>query len=183
MNLEGAVLMDFSAISTTFGKDGLQQMFDKMTARFPNRQFYRVTFPEGVTGKDPFEAGPAICMNDIYEYVDAMASCYAVICTEAGAQALAAAVRGEHDCYDLSVRPEICAIIQPMTYNSRVYTFRGVDYRVTVHANNLHDYFTTDGSLGPPEVPYGRYQLMCRRTVEMARSAWEAARAKRAASV
>lgn len=177
VDLRECVLVDLSAISSTIGTQGVSDTMTKMNDRFPGRQFYQVIFPEGVNRNRPPLDGPAIQMNSIYEYVDAIASCYAWVGSEAGGQALAAAVRGEHDVYDLERRPEIVSVISPRTYNSRGYTFRGVDYRVTQdHSNAGTDYWS------PHEVPYERYQLLCRRSVEQARAEWEAdakARAER----
>lgn len=173
INLEQCVLVDFSAISSTITPQGMSDMLTKMNDRFPGKQFYMVTFPDGVSRKDNVMEGPSIQMNSIYEYVDAMASCYAWVGSEAGGQALAAAVRGEHDVYDLVAKPEIICAINKMTYNSRGYTFRGVDYRLVTPEGP--DYFT------PSEVAFERYNLMCRRTVEDARNEWNKAREDKAA--
>lgn len=168
VNLQECVLVDLSAISSSIAPQGISDTMTKMNDRFPGRQFYQVIFPEGVNRNRAPLDGPAIQMNTIYEYVDALASCYAWVGSEAGGQALAAAVRGEHDVYDLAVRPEIISVISPMTYNSRGYTFRGVDYRVTIHGSNSStDYFHVT------ESAYERYQLLCRRSVEQARAEWE----------
>lgn len=176
INLQECVLVDLSAISSSIGAQGVSDTMTKMNDRFPGRQFYQVIFPEGVNRNRAPLDGPAIQMNSIYEYVDAIASCYAWVGSEAGGQALAAAVRGEHDVYDFAVRPEIVSVISPMTFNSRGYTFRGVDYRVTTHSTNAScDYFS------PNEVPYERYQLMCRRSVEQARAEWDKEQAAKAA--
>ncbi len=177
VNLQECVLVDLSAISSSIGAQGVNDTMTKMNDRFPGRQFYQVIFPEGVNRNRPPLDGPAIQMNSIYEYVDAMASCYAWVGSEAGGQALAAAVRGEHDVYDLLARPEIVSVISPRTFNSRGYTFRGVDYRITTdHSNAGTDYWA------PHEVPYERYQLVCRRSVEEARAEWERDAAAREAA-
>lgn len=173
INLEQCVLVDFSAISSTITPQGMSDFLIKMNDRFPGKQFYQVTFPDGISRKDNVMEGPSIQMNSIYEYVDAMKSCAAWIGSEAGGQALAAAVRGEHDVYDLIARPELVCAINKMTYNSRGYTFRGVDYRLVTPDGP--DYFV------PAEQHYERYGLMCRRTVEEARTAYDEAKAKAAA--
>ena len=167
VNLEQCVLLDYAAVSSSIGHQGLDEIQKKVNSRFPNRACYLVTFPDWVVRNKPPVDGPSIQMNSIYEYVDALASCYAWVGSEAGGQALAAAVRGEHDVYDLVARPEIVAVLSPKTYNSRGYTFRGVDYRVTVYGNVSGDYWE------PHEVPYQAYQEMCRRSVEEVREAWK----------
>ena len=171
VNLSEAVLMDLGAVSSQIGTQGIADHWTKMNDRFPGRQFYMVTFKDGIVPtKLPID-GPSIRMNSIYEYVDALASCYAWVGSEAGGQALAAAVRGEHDVYDLDVKPAVISVISPMTYNSRGYTFRGVDYRITRDTtNSSSDYWS------PHEVPYSRYQHICRMSVEQQRAAWDAAR-------
>jgi hypothetical protein len=175
IDLKDAVLVDFSAVSSSMSGQGIMDALDKMTERWPGRTFYKLTFPEGIIRNVPPIDGPSIRMNSIYEYVDALASCHAWVGSEAGGQALAAAVRGEHDVYDLEARPELVAVLSPKTFNSRGYTFRGVDYRVTTTSGYAGDYWT------PAEVPYERYHMMCRKTVEEARDAWAAAKLAREA--
>lgn len=170
IDLRNSVLVDYGAVSSTLAPQALNEMQPKMQDRFGSKSFYMVTFPSGVAQKPPLE-GPSIQMNGIFQYVDALASCAAWVGSEAGGQALAAAVRGEYDAYRMDVHPEVVCVISTMTYNSRGYTFRGVDYRVTIHSSNsTHDYFT------PHEVAYGRYQALCRRSVEEARATWDAER-------
>ena len=171
VDLRECCLADFNAISSSIGEKGIGDMLVKMNERFPARQHYLVKFPDTVAKGAGGLDGPSIVMSTIYEYVDALASCYAWYGSEAGGQALAAAVRGEHDVYDMEARPELVCIISPKTHNSRGYTFRGVDYRVTTHGNYSGDYWE------PHEVPYERYAMMARRTVEEARAAWEASKA------
>jgi len=175
IDLSQAVLADFSAISSSISGQGISDMLLQMNNRFPGKQFYMVTFPEGIIREQPPVDGPSIRVNSIYEYVDALASCYAWIGSEAGGQALAAAVRGEHDVYDMVAHPEIIAVLSPKTFNSRGYTFRGVDYRVTVTGNIAGDYWD------PVEIGRDRYELMCRRSVEEVRATWEAAKLAREA--
>lgn len=172
-DVRDCVLVDLNAISSNIGPRALDWTMQKMNARFPGAMFYMLTFPEGIIREHVPIQGPSIQVNSIYEYVDLLAQCRALVCSEAGCQALAAAVRGEHDVYDLDARPEIVSVITPMTYNSRGYTFRGVDYRVTAQGSNIeNDYFD------PTEVRQHRYELVCRRTVEEARSIWAARKAR-----
>jgi hypothetical protein len=171
IDLGNAVLCEFNSISSEFKPEAIMEMIHRMNERWMyGRQAYVVRFGPGVSRPNAEIDGPAIVMNSIYEYVDAIAGASAWIGSEAGGQALAAAVRGEHDVYDMGVRPEIVCLISPRTFNSRGYTFRGVDYRVTTKTNYDGDYWS------PHEVPYERYQLMARRTVEEARAEWNRTR-------
>lgn len=176
IDVSNTVLVDFSARSTVISAQGLAEHFvTKCHERFKGeREFLMVTFPQGVLAQTPMLDGPSIRMNSIFEYADALAQCYALVCSEAGSQALAAAIRGEHDRYDLAAHPEIISIISPKTFNSNIYNFRGVDYRVCTNtSNNNSDYWT------PCEQPYHSYQVLARRAVEDARAEWDAAHAAR----
>jgi hypothetical protein len=171
IDLSNAVLCEFNSISSEFKPEAIMEHIQRMNERFMyGRQAYIVKFGPGVSRPNAEIDGPAIVMNSIYEYVDAIASCSAWIGSEAGGQALAAAVRGEHDVYDMAARPEIVALISPRTFNSRGYTFRGVDYRVTTKTNYDGDYWN------PHEVPYERYMMIARKTVEDARNEWNSTR-------
>lgn len=182
VDLSQCILVDYSAVSSTLRREALESFHPLMSQRFANRQAYMVAFTDGVVTQRPPLEGPMIQMNSIFQYVDALASCYAWVGSEAGGQALAAAVRGEHDVYDLAARPEIVVCCSTMTYNSRGYTFRGADYRVTIHSSNsASDYFGTLGEWRPPEVQYARYNEMARRSVEHARAEWDAAEKARLA--
>ena len=184
VDLAQCVLVDYSAVSSTLKREALESFHPLMGLRFAGRQFYMVTFTDGVVTQRPPLEGPIIQVNSIYQYVDALASCYAWVGSEAGGQALAAAVRGEHDVYDMAVHPEVVCLASTMTYNSRGYTFRGVDYRITVHhTNSVSDYFGTAGEWRPPEVGYERYQEKAKRSVEEARAQWEAVEAQRVAAL
>ena len=171
VDLSQAVLLDFNTISSQFAGDAIMEMIVKANERFLHaRQAYIVRFGDAISRQNAEMDGPSIVMGSIYEYVDAIASCSAWVGSEAGGQALAAAVRGEHDVYEMDARPEIICLISPRTFNSRGYTFRGVDYRVTTKTNYDGDYWQ------PHEVPYERYAMMARRTVEDARAEWHRAR-------
>jgi hypothetical protein len=170
VNLQEVVLADLNSISSNIGVTGVQKMFEKMQERFPGRQQLSVMLPDTVARPVVKVAGASILMNTIFEYVDALSTCYAWYGTESGGQALAAAVRGPYDMYDMAARPECICLISPKTFNSRGYTFRGVDYRVTTDGVYSGDYWDT------AEQPYERYQEMARKTVAEARAAWETAR-------
>ena len=108
----------------------------------------------------------SVQISSIYQYMDALASARAWVGSEAGGQALAAAMRGEHDVYDLSARPEIMVTITPKTFNSRGYTFRGVDYRVTNFGQDKDgDYFF------PHEMTQHEYEQRCAMSYEQMRAA------------
>jgi hypothetical protein len=179
VDLSQRVLVDLSARSTIIGPQGIQEhVVTKMNERFAGREFIMVTFPQGVLAQTPLLDGPSIRMNSIFDYADALNDCYAVVCSEAGSQAMAAAIRGEHDVYDFAAHPEIISIISPKTFNSRGYTFRGVDYRVCTNTSNSSgDYWS------PAEQPYQSYQIVARRAVEQARDEWDAARAAREVTI
>lgn len=179
LDVSETVLVDLSARSTVIGSQGVQEhLVTKMNERFMGREFLMVTFPQGVLAQTPLLDGPSIRMNSIYDFADALAQCYAVVCSEAGSQALAAAIRGEHDVYDMTAHPEIISIISPKTFNSRGYTFRGVDYRVCTNtSNSAGDYWS------PAEQPYQSYGIVARRAVEQARAEWDAARVAREVAI
>lgn len=181
IDLAQAVIVDYGAVSSMLKVEALQAFHPLMQLRFPGKQMYMVTFADGIVTQKPPLEGPMIQLHSIYQYVDALASCYAWVGSEAGGQALAAAVRGEHDVYDMEARPEIVVCASTMTYNARGYTFRGADYRVTLHhSNSTADYFGTLHTWQPPEVTYSRYQEQARRSVEQARAEWDEAEKKRA---
>jgi hypothetical protein len=181
IDLSQCVLVDYGAVSSSLKVEALQAFHPLMQLRF-NRQMYMVTFTDSVVANTPPLEGPRIKMESIFQYIDALASCYAWIGSEAGGQSLAAAVRGEHDVYDMEARPEIVVCSSTMTYNARGYVYRGADYRVTIHhSNSISDYFGTLGTWQPPEVAYARYQRDAQRSVEAARAEWDAAEKARLA--
>lgn len=180
VDLSQMVLVDFSAVSSQLAPEGMNALLDKMGDRFLGKNMVWATFPSSVSNVpgnlEVGNGGSHIRINSIFEYVDAIASCYAIICSEAGSQALAAAVRGEYDVHDMERRPEIVSLISTKTYNSRGYTFRGVDYRVTLHSTNSNgDYWMVN------EIAYERYTRLCRVSVEQAREQYAAAKAAREA--
>lgn len=180
IDLSQAVLVDYGAVSSNLKIEALQAFHPLMQFRFEGRQMYMVAHEDALLATTPALDGPRIVMHSIFQYADALASCYAWVGSEAGGQSLAAAVRGEHDVYDMSARPEIVVCSSIMTYNSRGYTYRGVDYRVTMHhSNSTADYFGTLGGWQPPEVPYARYQEQARTSVADARARWDDAEKKR----
>lgn len=184
IDLSQAVLVDYGAVSSSLRIEALQSFHPLMQLRFEGRQMYMVTFQDSVVANAPPLEGLKIEMHSIFQYIDAIASCYAWIGSEAGGQALAAAVRGEHDVYDMAAKPEIVVCSSTMTYNSRGHTYRGADYRTTIHhSNSIGDYFGTQGSYQPPEVSYARYQSQAKRSVEETRARWDAAEAERLARV
>lgn len=180
IDLSQAVLVDYGAVSSTMRIEALQAFHPLMALRFEGRQMYMVAFEDAIMANAPPLEGPKLVMHSIYQYIDAIASCYAWIGSEAGGQALAAAVRGNKDAYDMEAHPEIVVCSSTMTYNSRGHTYRGADYRVTIHhSNSTSDYFGTLGTWQPPEVAYARYQALARRSVEDTRAQWDDAEAAR----
>lgn len=169
-DLSKITLYDPAALSSAVDGHGWARFQQKMQDRFGGN-IYLVTHDPSVASVPPFAEGTAtLGVNSLYEYVDMLATCRAWIGSESGAQALAAAVRGNHDVYDMEARPEIVCLIAPNTFNSRSYTFRGVDYRVSKFAAG-------DDYLEPVEVPYDRYNYSCRAGVTAKRDAWREAKA------
>lgn len=140
--LANAVLMDFSAVSSKINDAGVGMAIKKMQERFKGMQFISLRMPRYVQLHEPQIRAEGIQVDSIFQYCDMLAACRAWIGSEAGGQCLAAAIRGEYDVYDLDARPEIVVTSTPKTFNSRGYTFRGVDYRVTAQGHdNTADYF------------------------------------------
>jgi len=146
LDLSKTVLIDFSSVSSKIGKRGLQEAIDAMNWRFkndiaPETPMLQILLSKAVVLHAPQISAQSYQVSSIYEYLDMLHACRGWIGSEAGGQALAAAVRGEHDVYDETARPEIICTIVPPTFNSRAYTFRGVDYRVTSDCDNTRDYW------------------------------------------
>jgi len=163
MDLSGTVLLDFAAVSSHIGIRGVGEAVKMMRGRFRNAPMLLITHPRHVALHAPPITAASYQPQSIYEYLDMLASCRAWVGSEAGGQALAAAVRGEHDVYDESARPEIVCTATPRTFNSRGYAFRGVDYRVTSDTDTSADYHS------PIEVELLKYENVCKvRKFEMA---------------
>lgn len=169
IDLSEIVLVDFSAISSTIGDKGILEALRVMKGRFRNAQFVQILPPKWVNPHPSRIALDSIQSNSIYDTLDMMGSARAVVCSEAGSQSLAAAVRGEHDVYDLEARPEIVVTSTPKTFNSRGYTYRGVDYRVTCTGtppgpDDHADYFF------PHEITQHVYEIHCDARLARAKS-------------
>jgi hypothetical protein len=162
INLKNTVLVDFSAVSSNIGVRGLSEAIRMMNGRFRNAPMLQVLFHKGISIHVPQIALQSYRVSSIYEYLDMIHDCRAWIGSESGGQALAAATRGEHDVYDEEARPEVVCTSTPRTYNSRGYTFRGVDYRVTCDTDVTGDYHD------PIETRQHVYENVCKiRAVEM----------------
>lgn len=162
-DLSDTVLIDFSAVSSKIGRRGIREALRMMNGRFRNPDFLQVLHAKHVVLHAPDISCASYQVSSIFEYVDMLAACRAWIGSEAGGQSLAAAVRGERDVYDFDARPEVVCTITPPTFNSRGYTYRNVDYRVTCDTDTTRDYWE------PIEVKVLQYENMCRsRLVEMA---------------
>jgi hypothetical protein len=171
-NLKDVVLADFNSISSRFEPGALTTFVKRMERRFPTKEIRFVRVPKSVVNSELAITGPSIHISSAVQYIEALTTCHAWIGTEAGGQALAAAVRGEHDVYDLERTPHIVCIISPRTYNSRGYTFRGVDYRVTAATNyGDADYWE------PAECAFHTYERTSRTLIEQERARWEAEQA------
>jgi hypothetical protein len=111
----------------------------------------------------PFER---IRFSSLYEYWDALGSAKALLCSEAGAQALGSAATA----YNLSL--QVVSLISTKTFNSRGYTFSTNDYFVTSHCSNTQNNNQQDFWY-PPEIPYTMYQMYARNDVAKARDEWD----------
>lgn len=168
-DLSSVILMDMHALSSAIAPAGWHAFHQKVVDRFGGENIHGLTFPASVVAPLPLPPGArTLGVNSIFEYVDMLAACRAWIGSEAGGQALAAAVRGEHDVYELDARPEIVSLMTVGTFNSRAFCFRGVDYRTSMFSHGS-DY------LDPVEVPYHRYAEICRVNIAAKRDGWKAA--------
>ena len=128
IDVTNAVLVDYSAVSSNLSVARVQEEMAVMRRRFYNAPLIGLTFNGGVAPQGPAFTSPTYQVNSVYDYLDLLAHCRAWIGSEAGGQSLAAAVRGEHEVYEVA-RPEVVCLIFTNTFNSRGYTYRGVDYR------------------------------------------------------
>lgn len=136
-----AILVDFSAVSSRIADQGLSEAVRVLQGRFRNAAMLQLVPPKHTALHGARIQLPSVQIESIYQYLDALGSCRAFVGSEAGGQSLAAAVRGEHDVYDLDARPEVVSIMTVQTFNDRGYTYRGVDYRTTVFGQDTeHDY-------------------------------------------
>ena len=156
LDLKNTVLMDFSSVSSKIAAKGVQDFVDRMIQRFAGCQFMQIVPPRWASLEPPMVAGPGFEVSGIREYLDALRGARAWIGSEAGGQSMAAAVRGEHDVYDLEARPEVVVLSTPKTYNSKGYCFRGVNYHVSRFAQD-----TDSDWWSPHEVNEFRYTLQC----------------------
>jgi hypothetical protein len=155
IDVSKAVICDFSAVSSQLSWQRVAEELRVMRGRFRNAEMIQVLFKDGIATQNVQMTGQSVRVNSIYEYLDLIASARAWVGSEAGGQSLAAAVRGEHDVYDLDARPEVVSLILPKTFNSRGYTYRGVDYRVATEGGFGSDYWF------PHELQTHVYELRC----------------------
>jgi hypothetical protein len=173
VDLENRVLWDFSALSSTIADNGWLRFMQKMQDRFGrDAEICALTFDSSVGGRrqmpSPIEP-TTFHVGSIYQYVDMLASCRAWVGSEAGGQALAAAVRGEHSVWEYDARPEIVSLMTVGTRNSAAFCYRGVNYRSSLFADG-------DDYLDPVEVPYHRYEQTCKINGKAIFDAWSARR-------
>lgn len=162
IDVSNTVLVDYSAVSSKIARADLEEEMRMMSGRFRNPKYLQLLSPSWVSINQEVIVPSTYLCSSIFEKMDFLAACRAVVCSEAGTQMLAAAVRGEHDVYDDDARPEIVCKITPRTHNSRMYCFRGVDYRETSSNGDGQAYWV------PSEVRNYQYHQQCRiRRVEM----------------
>lgn len=165
LDLSKTILVDFSAVSSKIGDQGIIEAVRVAKGRFREAPMLQLLMPKWVALQPARLALDSIQVDSLYQYLDMLAACRGWIGSEAGGQALAAGVRGEHDVYDLVARPEIVVTATPKTFNSRGYTFRGADYRVTGFAEDKDsDYWF------PHEMTTHIYELRCDMSLEQMRS-------------
>lgn len=169
-DLSDRVLFDFSSVSSHIDDRGIQEfiqhMYDKYGQRPPFTQLLMPKF--ALTNPNRIASEETLQIDSVYEYLDALASCRGWFGSEAGGQSLAAAVRGEHDVYDLQRKPTLTVLATPKTFNSRGYTYQGIDYRVSQ--------FTRDKDSDwwrPHELDVHRYELQCLISLGQMRSQLE----------
>lgn len=168
-DLSSITLLDMHALSSSIdGQLGWAPFHQKMVDRFGAR-IAVLRFPPHLVRSIPQPEGvQSFLVSSIFQYVDMLAACRAFIGSEAGGQALAAAVRGEPDVFDRTARPEIVCLMASNTYNSKAFCFRGVDY----HVSKWHG-----GAdwLDPVEVAHYRYHETCSVTVMQKRAEYRQA--------
>jgi hypothetical protein len=165
LDVSGAVLVDFSSVSSLVGEQGKGEFLRLMKGRFRNIPFLQLIPPRFASLHPPSIACPSVEVSSVYQYLDALAGCRAWIGSEAGGQSLAAVARGEHDVYELNARPEVVVLSTPKTFNGRGYTYRGVDYRVTIFGNDA-----SGDNFFPREVDTHTYELNCALSYQALRS-------------
>jgi len=175
-DLSNVVLWDWTALSSTITDNGWKRFMEKMAEALG---VVSEGGPDIVICKHLAEVGgmrqlplaveaAAIGIRSIYQYVDMLAGCRAWVGSEAGGQALAAAVRGPHDVWDYEARPEIVSLMAVGTRNSLAFCYRGVKYRTSRECAG-EDY------LNPAEVQMHRYHVSA-KMVSIARlSSWREA--------
>lgn len=160
-DLAETVLVDFSAVSSRVGRERVTEALKMMKARFRDPLMMQVMHPSWVVVNQERIIDSAYQCTSIFEYVDMLTECAAWIGSEAGGQSLASAVRGEFDVYDEDARPEIVVTSHRKTFNSRGYTYRNADYRVTA-SDGDDDYHS------PVENLVHKYEITCAvRRIEM----------------
>jgi hypothetical protein len=178
-DLADAVLWDYSALSSTILDDGWQRFMQKMDDRFglsddttPTRCVL-VQHTAEVGGRRQLQLPirpEMIGVSSIYQYIDMLAVCRAWVGSEAGGQALAAAVRGERTVWEYDARPEVVSLMTVGTRNSLAFCYRGVTYRSSLSSITGGDY------LEPAEVPLHRYHQTCKINGMARLEEWRAAR-------
>lgn len=155
MDVSNKILMDYSSVSSKIGMRGLEEAVKMSRERWYDPHFLQILHAKHVSFHAPPISAESYQVASIYEYLDLLAACKAWVGSEAGGQALASAVRGEHDVYEEGVRPEVWCTITPPTFNSRGYTFRNVNYHVTSDTDGTMDFWA------PSEVATMKYTQQC----------------------
>ena len=180
-DLSQSVLFDFSALSSEIADEGWKAFVTEVWGRrYHNREMVLAQQKTEIGGRRQlhFPIQPSsIAVKSIYQFCDMIASCHAIMCSEAGAQALAAAIRGEHPAGEEGARPDILSLMTVTTRNSRAFCYRGVDYHSSLYFKGSDGILRTGMDyLNPVEVHTARYAAMCRIDGNKRMQEWRAAR-------
>ena len=177
-DLSNKILWDWSSLSSTITDDGWRRFMEKMVERFG---VFNEGGPDVVVCQQLAEVGgirqmslPMECsqigIRSIYQYADMIAGCRAWVGSEAGGQALAAAIRGPHTVWEYDARPEVVSLMAVGTRNSLAFCYRGVNYRSSRECAGF-DY------LSPAEVQLHRYHVGNKITNMARLESWRALKA------
>lgn len=172
-DLSNKILWDWSSLSSTITDDGWRRFMEKMVERFG---VFNDDGPDIVVCQQLMEVGgirqmslpmesSSIGIRSIYQYADMIAGCRAWVGSEAGGQALAAAIRGPHTVWEYAARPEVVSLMAVGTRNSLAFCYRGVNYRSSRECAGF-DY------LNAAEVQLHRYHVSAKINNMARLSAW-----------
>jgi hypothetical protein len=155
--LKNSILVDFSAASSVRHPDRVREHL-RMAAGIYRGElpFLQVVHNPTVVLAQEYVVDSVYAATSVFDYIDMIAASRAWLGSEAGGQSLASAIRGEFDVYDDSdpERLDVICMINKGTFNTRGYTYRNVDYRVTTY-DSIPDFHF------PHEVEVHKYAVTC----------------------